>query len=681
MNNLDTNKTGIISENHRNKKLRLESIAVLIFVSAFLCAAYGFLRQENTWVPDAELIFSSIFKMLQMPILNYGWTEEDHVAVKMAMFLFPASISFALGSLLKGKAGRIFKTIQINLFCRNHIIVVGECKLAASIAIRHAKKRTRNQQIIFLGKVENNIEIENMRKSGVYFMPEEHIDASAIIELNARNAKYIYLISNELSSEFMEFLLQEISTPPLIRPRNKKKHQLTIFMQSIDDFQSQKITSSIKNKFQKNTNHSENNPVEIRPINLWKLFTHQIFLHEKLSPTVLMRDHDSDRFNIYLLGSNEDLKREFIIQSSLLLGVGGDTCKGHAKVKVFCVVNGESSLVESIRSSSPIFTKFDNTSTCNDKIEVNQHNKCSYWSEMEKQFLPAIDFSEITTNEFYTTHTIDTACKILYIFPNSADETFSIVSKLEKFLPPSIRCESKRKDKLIEITDKITEIIPFDASNNSRSSNSDSSTGSSEANDKAVIFHELHILNSSAKLAEHFHEGHITERGGQWIHKAYEKCGSNPESVLNHVVDSFFTESFEMTFSDWAKKEEWEKESSRQSFIHSGILRERFPELKNMKCLKDFTDERTLHKNKLAEILELEHNRWAIERLYLGWRHTTEKKNTLHRMHPQIKPFSSISEDEKHKDLTCVATGILLFNKLHEERYESAVMNSSKGFN
>lgn len=645
----------------RIRKITLEAAACCIFSIGVILAAYGFYTSKTSSLD--ELIFSSVFKILQMLILNYGWGESSSLYVHAAMFLLPISASLALFTILHGKVLRFFRTMFLYFASSGHFIVVGNCSIAVSIAIMHAnieskKKQTeKKQKVVFLGEAPTIADADNMNAAGIYVMQEEHLDAGSIVELGAHKAECIYLVRNDLTINFLELLSSKLKiylSKKCVSPENQSIHSSTapqqckptILILSEDDFVAQKIIDRLTDNCY---------AINWRPLNLWKQFSYQLLVHDSFSPAVLMSQcPEEKKWKIYLIGSNEKLKKQLMIQSALLLG--GSECNHAKSIEFVCVAEGECKLANDVLASSPIFMM----SNC--QSEEQQNVKASYWLNNEIDFIPNIKFSDVEENEFYFSRQSmpvesESIGEILYVCSSSEDESFHLISKLERFIG---------RNNNFKIFNTITW-----SSNTSQSarSNTDQSANDSSAKPKEALWLNVGTIDLLSDLQEwlipngvtdSFYVGCSLDKGARLINLAWATASSD-DFCYELLSDRFFENENVNGSIEWANLPEWNRESSRQSFIHAGIICKKYPQLKFITTEKEF---RQL--NDLEKILEHEHVRWATERLHLGWRYADEKNNAT-RTHNLIKPYSSLPDNEKNKDFACLLTGVIVFNKMYME--------------
>ncbi len=71
----------------------------------------------------------------------------------------------------------------------------------------------------------------------------------------------------------------------------------------------------------------------------------------------------------------------------------------------------------------------------------------------------------------------------------------------------------------------------------------------------------------------------------------------------------------------------------------------------------------------VMRLAELEHTRWMAERLLSGWRPGEKRDNRL-RVHPNIVPWDSLSDDDKAKDADQVRNSMTLTRAMHKHGFK-----------
>ncbi|TIC80283.1 hypothetical protein [Crenobacter intestini] len=650
----------------RKKRNRLlEIVAFIIFIFAAALAIVGLIGVDEKYsfdLPVLSAIFSVFFKILQMIVLNYGWGESKSDLVHAAMFLFPLSMSLAIVGLIWSKVALHIRRLCLNLFCKNHVIIVGGDDIAASLAICHASHSLdKKSEVVILGDFQNSIILDKLKLAGVSVIPESVFDIDDLIGLGADRARLIYLLSQEAS---MPEVVRSLSKRLTQSESSSNRYEPTIFAWTDNDIEMQELIDDLPNQ---NKVNPKNQSFIIRPINIWKHFAYKILMDKDNSPSAIMRGKENESWNIVLLGENDSLKRQIIKQSAILLR------KDYAKDLNFYSVSEQGKWFSGdLKLDSPVFV--------DDEEFIS-----AYWLGMERNLVPILKFSCLEKADFYTRVLVSGENLIVYICANDELEASKLIANVRKY-------KINNNDKLLIVN--VTPVFDVDVGEDVNSSNK-KDVGSINLLDRLLTW------KMPDEPSMPLFVGAALDRGAQSINMAYQNISGlhftptqncnkdhsydsiqhgNSSSIFNEnakyneelekCVDIFFQDnSSSENKNEWQEMQEWARESSRQSFIHAKILRDRFQCLENVKNAYDF-----FKIENFDEILKYEHDRWVAERLYLGWRYVgdeswgKDKKGMKNRkMHNDIKPYSALGAEERRKDLACVLCATLILNRLENE--------------
>ncbi|MEJ0022464.1 MAG: RyR domain-containing protein [Alphaproteobacteria bacterium] len=71
----------------------------------------------------------------------------------------------------------------------------------------------------------------------------------------------------------------------------------------------------------------------------------------------------------------------------------------------------------------------------------------------------------------------------------------------------------------------------------------------------------------------------------------------------------------------------------------------------------------------IMRLAEMEHKRWTAERLLTGWRPGDNRDNRL-RVHPDIKPWAELTDENKAKDVDQVRNSMMLARAMHKNGFK-----------